>query len=133
MVARRASASKSKRGAKRGAKRTPVVAPVDYAATTVDYSSSPMMDEESYSSPPSSSSSSSSSMIGYLFLLLELAAVAYAWYVTYEVWKDPKLALALATREQADAYAAKQYAYLALATMLSLMTLFTMYKMFVSS
>ena len=72
-------------------------------------------------------------MIGYLFLLLELGAVAYAWYVTYEVWKDPKLALALATSEEVDAYAAYPYAYLALATVLSLMALFTMYKMFVSS
>ncbi len=124
MVTRRSTSKTNRRGkSKRSSKRRPsrrsssqVVVPMDYEAMT---STEPMMDD----------ASSMPSMLGMVVLLLMLAGTVYAWYMVSQLMTTTQMAKT-GSATSLESITTNQNIMIGLAALLTLITLVTMYKVF---
>ncbi len=124
MVTRRSTSKTNRRSKpKRSSKRRPsrrsssqVVVPMDYEAMT---STEPMMDD----------ASSMPSMLGMVVLLLMLAGTVYAWYMVSQLMTTTQMAKT-GSATSLQSITTNQNIMIGLAALLTLITLVTMYKVF---
>ena len=125
MVTRRSTSKTNRRSKpKRSSKRRPsrrsssqVVVPMDYEAMTT---TEPMMDD----------ASSMPSMLGMVVLLLMLAGTVYAWYMVSQLMNTTQMAKTTGKATSLESITTNQNIMIGLAALLTLITLVTMYKVF---